>query len=194
MFLPVLFLQGFGLRLASILHMSRYRVRYPLMEPLSMIVHQGVYLGILFYFLNPWQAVVFIMLHHGLWGLYLASVFAPNHKGMLVLDPDTGMDFLRRQVLTARNVKGHPLTDFWYGGLNYQIEHHLFPSMPRNNLGKAQRLVKQFCAEQGIRYHEVGMARSYVEIIEFLHQVSSPLRRKPTASIPVQAGASGAPD
>jgi hypothetical protein len=50
--------------------------------------------------------------------------------------------------------------------------------MPRNNLGKAQRLVKQFCAERGIRYHEVGMLRSYQEIIEFLHHVSAPLRRR----------------
>ncbi len=181
LFLPVLFLQGFGLRLSSVLHLWRNRVRYPVLEPVSMVVHQAVYLGVLLYALNPWQAVVFLMVHHALWGLYLASVFAPNHKGMLMLDRDTDLDFLRRQVLTARNVKGHPLTDFWYGGLNYQVEHHLFPSMPRNNLGKAQKLVKQFCIERGIRYHEVGMARSYVEIIEFLHRVSTPLRQKAPA-------------
>jgi fatty acid desaturase len=178
LFFPVLFLQGFGLRLSSILHLSRNRVRYPVLEPLSMVVHQAVYLGIIFYFLNPWQAVVFLMVNHALWGVYLASVFAPNHKGMLVLERDTDLDFLRRQVLTARNVRGHPLTDFWYGGLNYQIEHHLFPSMPRNNLGKTQRLVKRFCSERGIRYHEVGMLRSYQEIIQFLHHVSAPLRQK----------------
>ncbi len=178
LFLPVLFLQGFGLRLSSVIHLRKNRVRYPVLEPLSMIVHLAVYLGILFYVLNPWQAVVFLLVHHALWGFYMALVFAPNHKGMLVLDRDTDLDYLRRQVLTARNVRGHPLTDFWYGGLNYQVEHHLFPSMPRNNLGKAQRLVKEFCAERGISYHEVGMLRSYVEIIEFLHRVSMPLRQK----------------
>jgi fatty acid desaturase len=178
LFLPVLFFQAYALRLASIQYMLKNRIRYPVLEPLSMLIHPAVYLGVLFYFLNPWQAVVFLLVNQALLGVYLASVFAPNHKGMLVLDKNTGLDFLRRQVLTARNVKGHPLVDFWYGGLNYQIEHHLFPRMPRNNLGKAQRLVKRFCAERGIRYHEVGMLRSYQEIIEFLHHVSAPLRRR----------------
>lgn len=178
LFLPILFLQGFALRLASIQHMRKYRIRYRRLEPLSMIIHTAIYLLILLCALNPWQAVVFLTVHHALWGLYLASVFAPNHKGMLMLDKDSNLDFLQRQVLTSRNVKGHPLVDFWYGGLNYQVEHHLFPNMPRNNLRKAQRLVRQFCAEHGISYHEVGMFRSYQEIIAFLHQVSAPLRQK----------------
>jgi fatty acid desaturase len=178
LFLPILFLQGFGLRMASIQHLLRNRVRYRMLEPLSMIVHLVVYLVVLICFLNLWQAIVFLIVHHALWGLYLASVFAPNHKGMLMLDQDTDLDFLQRQVLTARNVKGHPLTDFWYGGLNYQIEHHLFPSMPRNNLRKAQRLVRRFCEEHDISYHETGMLRSYQEIIAFLHQASAPLRQR----------------
>jgi hypothetical protein len=42
--------------------------------------------------------------------------------------------FLREQVLTARNIYGNWFIDFMYGGLNYQIEHHLFPSMPRYSL------------------------------------------------------------
>ena len=79
----------------------------------------------------PVQALVFIAVHQGLLGLYLGSVFAPNHKGMPILSKDDDSDFLRRQVLTARNVRGGRLTDLLLGGLNYQIEHHLFPSMPR---------------------------------------------------------------
>ena len=70
------------------------------------------------------------------------------------------MDFLRRQVLTSRNVLTHPITDFWYGGLNYQIEHHLFPKMPRNKLGVAQSIVKGFCRDRSIAYHETGVLRS----------------------------------
>lgn len=177
-FLPILFFQGFALRVASVQHMLKNRPRYLVLEPLSVILQPAVYLGLLLYFLNPWQALVFLMVNQALFGLYLASVFAPNHKGMLLLEKDSDMGFLQRQVLTARNVRGHPLVDFWYGGLNYQIEHHLFPSMPRNNLRKAQSLVKQFCNQRGISYHEVGMLRSYQEIIAFLHQVSAPLRQK----------------
>ena len=61
-------------------------------------------------------------------------------------------DFLRRQVLTSRNVRGGWLTDFALGGLNYQIEHHLFPCMPRPNLRRAQALVRAFCQQRGVPY------------------------------------------
>ncbi|GAA3120312.1 hypothetical protein GCM10020254_79300 [Streptomyces goshikiensis] len=80
--------------------------------------------------LPPGEAVVFLLVHQCLFGVYLGSVFAPNHKGMPVLRGDERPDFLRRQVLTSRDVRGGRFTDIVLGGLNYQIEHHLFPSMP----------------------------------------------------------------
>ncbi len=95
---------------------------------------------------------------------------------MPILEKDSPLDFLRQQVLTARNVRAAPLTDFWYGGLNYQIEHHLFPTIPRNKLRKAQQIVRAFCKEHNIAYHETGMLQSYREILGHLHQVGAPLR------------------
>ena len=120
-----------------------------------------------------WQALLFFVIHRALFGLYLGSVSAPNHKGMLVSDKDTQLDFLHQQVLSSRNVRAHPVTDFWYGGLNYQIEHHLFPTIPRNKLGEAQQIVKAFCKERAIPYHEAGFLQSYREIFQHLHQVSA---------------------
>jgi fatty acid desaturase len=108
--------------------------------------------------------------------LYAGSVFAPNHKGMPVLERQAPLSFLERQVLTARNVRAHPLTDFWYGGLNYQIEHHLFPTLPRNQLGAAQTIVRAFCTTHHIAYHETGMIASYREILRHLHDVGAVLR------------------
>ena len=70
------------------------------------------------------------------------------------------LDFLRRQVLTSRNVRGGRLVDVVLGGLNYQIEHHLFPSMPRPNLRRAQPLIRRFCAEHGIAYPETSLVGS----------------------------------
>jgi fatty acid desaturase len=97
---------------------------------------------------------------------------------MLILDKDSPIDFLRQQVLTSRNVRAHPLTDFWYGALNYQIEHHLFPTMPRNKLREAQQTVRAYCEQHSISYHETGMLQSYREILGYLHEVSAPLREK----------------
>jgi fatty acid desaturase len=75
-------------------------------------------------------------------------------------------------------VRAHPLTDFWYGALNYQIEHHLFPTMPRNKLREAQQIVRAYCEQHSIPYHETGMLQSYQEILGYLHAVSAPLREK----------------
>ena len=176
LFFPMLCLQGLGVRLASAQYLLHRRAKYALLEPILMAIHLVLYVGLSFYLLGPWQAVVFILVHQMLFGLYLASVFAPNHKGMPIVERDSQMDFLRRQVVTARNVKAHPLTDFLYGGLNYQIEHHLFPSVPRNKLKEVQKIVKAFCEERSIPFYETGVLRSYREILRYLHQVSAPLR------------------
>ena len=115
-------------------------------EPVLVAAGLAAYLGVIFFFLGPWHGALFIAVHRALGGIYMGSVFAPNHKGMPILDSETEMDYLHMQTLTARNVQGSPLADFWYGGLNYQIEHHLFPNMPRNNLKKAQVIVVVFAA------------------------------------------------
>ena len=110
-------------------------------------------------------------------GLYLGCSFAPNHKGMPVLDADQAADPFLRQVLTSRNIRGGPFIDAALGGLNYQIEHHLFPSMPRANLRHAQPVVQKFCAERGIPYLECSAFASYTAALTHLHDVGAPLRQ-----------------
>ena len=179
LFYPLLALTALSLLFGGIAYQIRKeRMRYPIMEPVLVAAGLAAYLALIFAFLGPWQGALFIAVHRALGGIYMGSVFAPNHKGMPILDKETKLDYLHRQTLTARNVKGNPLADFWYGGLNYQIEHHLFPNMPRNNLKKAQVIVRSFCQERGIPYHETGVWHSNKEILGFLHEVSSPLRRK----------------
>jgi fatty acid desaturase len=175
-FFPILLLEGIGIRTASVQYLLRAEARHRVVEASLMVLHVALYLGLVFYALSVGQALLFILVHQALFGLYTGSVFAPNHKGMLILDSDSQLDFVRRQVLTSRDVKAHPLTDFWYGGLNYQIEHHLFPSMPRNKLKKAQTIVRAFCEERSIPYRESGALQSNREILQYLHQVSAPLR------------------
>ncbi len=145
-------------------------------ERVLLLLHFVGYFGLLFYSMTFWQVIIFALVHQIVSGVYMGSIFAPNHKGMPVLDADCSMSFLERQVITARNVLSHPVTDFWYGGLNYQIEHHLFPSMPRNRLRDAQVLIKAFCQEHSVSYYETTVLQSYRETIMALHEVSAPLR------------------
>jgi fatty acid desaturase len=136
-----------------------------------LTVHASGYLCALVLVLSPVRAVLFVLVQQGLFGFYLGCSFAPNHKGMPVLAAADKTDFLRRQVLTSRNVRGGRLIDFALGGLNYQIEHHLFPSMPRPSLRRAQPLIAAFCAEHGLPYCQATLLGSYVQALRHLNGI-----------------------
>jgi fatty acid desaturase len=177
LFFPLLTLEGFNLHVASLRALRSPSMRNRALEAALLLLHLAVYLSALFLVLSPGKAVAFLAMHQCLFGVYLGCTFAPNHKGMPTLRGDERPDFLRRQVLTSRNVRGGMLTDVLLGGLNYQIEHHLFPSMPTPHLRRAQVVVRAYCAEIGVPYHETGLIRSYREALTHLHRVGEPLRR-----------------
>ncbi|MCH8161478.1 MAG: acyl-CoA desaturase, partial [Chloroflexi bacterium] len=169
--LPVLALEMIALQYASFRYL-RYG-SYPWFELPLMALHYVIYGGLAYLFLGLWPAVIFIAVHQLVFGIYFSSVIAANHKGMPMLDGEHKLDFLHQQVLTSRNVRSSRFTDFWYGGLNLQIEHHLFPNMPRNKLREAQTIVKPFCAERGIPYCETGLFQSYRDIVDSLREIAA---------------------
>jgi fatty acid desaturase len=179
LFFPLLVLEGLNLHMASALAIIRREVKAGGLETTLLAVHVVGYLAAVFWVLSPLQAVVFIAVHQGIWGVYMGCSFAPNHKGMPVIAADEKLDFLRKQVLTTRNVRGGWLTDFALGGLNYQIEHHLFPNMPRANLRHAQAHVRAFCGERGIPYSQTSAFGSYGQVLRHLHSIGAPLRAAP---------------
>jgi fatty acid desaturase len=173
-FIPTLMLLSFDWKYRSMRFLLQKKAKkYHVAEIVLMVVHVLLYLGLLFYRFEVWQAVLFIIAHQGLIGVYMGSVFAPNHKGMPILDKGSRVGYLRRQVITARDVRSHPIGDLFYGGLNYQIEHHLFPSMACNKLKEAQRVVRTFCQEHSIAYYETGFVQSYRELLQQLHEVGA---------------------
>jgi fatty acid desaturase len=177
LFFPLLLLEAAHLHLASAKAIIRGgHSRANLLEGLLLLIHVAAYLAALLVVLSPLQAVLFLAVQQGLFGLYLGCSFAPNHKGMPTLTQADELDFARRQVLTSRNVAGSRPVDFVLGGLNYQIEHHLFPNMPRPNLRRAQPLVRAFCHQHGLPYTEASLFGSYAEAIRHLHTVGAPLR------------------
>ncbi|MEV0084690.1 acyl-CoA desaturase [Saccharopolyspora sp. NPDC050642] len=183
LFFPLLMLEGIVLHVRSIRAVLRREVKAHRVEAALLAAHVVGYLVVVFLVLSPLKAVAFIAVHQGLWGVYMGCAFAPNHKGMPTLSAADKLDFLRKQVLTSRNVRGGRFVDFLLGGLNYQIEHHLFPSMPRPNLRHAQPLVRQFCTSRGVSYSQCGLFHSYALVLRHLHAVGAPLRHP---SVPQQ--------
>ena len=177
LFFPMLLLEGIALKVSGFQYLSRQPARERALSALLLVAHLGLYAALLLTVMSPGKAVAFALLHHALFGLHLGMAFAPNHKGMEMPDPDgDSWGHLRRQVLTSRNVRGGLLTDWFLGGLNYQIEHHLFPSMPRPHLRLAQPMVRDHCEALGLPYTETGLVESYRQALQHMHEVGEPLR------------------
>jgi len=170
LFLLLLPFEALHFQLAGTKYLLRNRPPYRRLELSLFGLRVGALVGGLLVALPIGSALIAVVVSEASLGLYFGSIFAPNHKGMPQA-PDA--DYLRRQVLTARNVRPNPFLDFWFFGLNYQIEHHLFPTLPRNRLRDARRIVRRFCEENGVLYTEVGFARSFVETFRGLSEASA---------------------
>ena len=171
LFFPMLLGEAFSVHVASIRALASPARRHRLAEGALLAAHFAAYLGVVFLVLSPVKAFTFILVQQGLFGLYLGASFAPNHKGMPILAKEDGHDFLRRQVLTSRNIRSSWWADLVLGGLNYQIEHHLFPSMPRPSLRRSQPIIREFCLQHGLPYAQASMVGSYTAALQYLHTV-----------------------
>jgi fatty acid desaturase len=191
LFFPLLAFEGISLHVDSVVAMKAGAARSARggrrrFEALGLIAHATLYLSLLLLVMSPEKAIAFAAVHQAVWGIYMGSTFAPNHKGMPIIPASANLDFLRRQVLTSRNVRGGLFTDFALGGLNYQIEHHLFPSMPRASLRHAHSIVRVHCEALALPYCEASLIGSYRAALAHLHAMGAPLRAAATA----RAGAS----
>lgn len=174
LFFPLLTLLGLSLKRDSVRALAGGTIKSRGLEAALLTIHFIGYASALLLVLSPLQALAFLVVHQALFGIYLGLTFAPNHKGMP--HPDGTEDFLRKQVLTSRNVRGGRFVDAALGGLNYQIEHHLFPAMPTPNLRLAQPIVRDYCAEIGVPYEMTGLIESYRQALRHLHDVGAELR------------------
>ena len=172
-YLPLLFMFiPFYMYIESIYFLVSKKVKYKTLEIILLITHLALFLS--FLLISPLsinQAIIFFLISKGVFGLYIGSIFIVNHTGMPILDKSNEIDYFSSQVITSRNIKAHPLTDFMMGGLNAQIEHHLFPQMPRPNLRKSRDIVKDFCNDNTIPYHEIGLLQSVQEVLTYLNSI-----------------------
>lgn len=171
-FFPLTLLEGVSLHWSGIRRVaSRTRVQRRWVEVSLLTVRLSALPALLFGVLSPGRAVACLVVELGLFGLYLGSSFAPNHIGMPLVAEALKLDFLQRQVLVSRNISGGRAMSIAMGGLNYQIEHHLFPSLPRPHLRKIQPLVAAHCVTVGIPYTQTGLWTAYCDVVSHLNTV-----------------------
>jgi fatty acid desaturase len=179
LFFPLMLLRSGGMHVLGIKRLLRRRDRASAVEATLLMLHAALYLTVVLWVLSPLKALAFIAVQQAVFSLYLGISFAPNHKAMPIIEPATTVGFARRQVVTARNISGGRFTTFLLGGLNYQIEHHLFPSMPRPNLRRVQGLVQDFCSATDLGYSEENFTESFRQIIHHLSDAGAAASRRP---------------
>ncbi|OII26601.1 delta fatty acid desaturase [Curtobacterium sp. MCBA15_016] len=171
-FFPMLLVEGANLHWQSIrTYTGRGAVKHRWAEGSVFAGRFVLYVGAVFWVLPIGIAFAFLGVQLAVFGFCMGIAFAPNHKGMPIIEAGRRVDFLSRQVLTSRDISGGRWVEFFMGGLNHQVEHHLFPSMARPNLRAARNLVRRYCDEQGVPYTETTLVHSYVIVVRYLNEV-----------------------
>lgn len=188
---PLLLLEGFNLHFDSLRTVVARSAgprpeKQRRLDTAALALHWGGYLALTVLSMSMGKAAAFIAVDLACLGVLLGGAFVPNHTGMPIVERGVKVDFLHRQVLASRNVSGGWFLDLVMGGLNRQVEHHLFPSMPRTNLRRVQPLIRQFCTEQGIRYTETTFVGAFAEVVRHLNGVGIAARRASTCPLAAQ--------
>ncbi|XJO73374.1 hypothetical protein BDV3_004367 [Batrachochytrium dendrobatidis] len=139
----------------------------PVVERVCLAVHYSWLFGAAFLLVHPVRGLVWILLAQLFCGIFLASVFSLNHNGMPVysIKDAQKMEFYEISIRTGRNVDPTHFNNWFTGGLNFQIEHHMFPTVPRHNLKYVAPIVHDICKRHNIPYHCTGFMSGMGEVV-----------------------------
>lgn len=193
-FWPMSLLMAIGMRRSSIL----YLVRYPKQHGLSRVwfIEAGCllahYVGWLVVPSLVWGPLAGFGVYLAMWGLVgvcLALVFAPAHMGLPVMETQNH-DWLH-QIETTRNLELPRVISFFFIGLDYQVEHHLFPKIPHQHLPRAAEITAAWCKKHGLAYQSTPYLVALVDAARFMADAWS---REASDPIEVRAGLVGRAD
>ncbi|KAJ1345323.1 hypothetical protein BSLG_000836 [Batrachochytrium salamandrivorans] len=146
----------------------------PMIERICLFIHYSWLFGSAFCFATPLRGFLWILLGQLFCGVFLASVFSLNHNGMPVYSTADAqkMEFYEISIRTGRNVEPTHFNNWFTGGLNYQIEHHMFPTVPRHNLHLVAPIVQDICKRNSIPYHSTGFMAGMGEVVGRLGSIA----------------------
>lgn len=177
LYYPIGSLISFGVRIDSTLFITKYFNKKRVIELTILASGIFVWYALPFLIFPFTKAILLILVINFSMGFYILNVFAPNHKGMPEFAKNVKVSFLEQQIMTARNIYGNFFTDFFYMGLNYQIEHHLFPNTPRNKLKLITPYVIEICKRRNLEFTRTSILESNRIILSQLHQTALAIKK-----------------
>lgn len=117
---------------------------------------------------GPW-GILWFLAHTSIGMLYLNTAFMGNHYDLPSFEAAAAdkLDYVELQIRTARNYAGGIWARFVFGGLEHQIEHHLFPTMPRHRFRRAEPIVRAFCEHHGLPYEVLPFSECIRRALRF---------------------------
>ena len=177
LFYPVMAFARWNLYIQSWkLLLSSEPIQLRKLEILSLLGFAGWLSALCLSFPTRWDSLVFLMVSHIVAGVLhvqitLSHFYMDTYHGRAYNDDSD--EWFRMQLKTTMNVDCPEWMDWFHGGLQFQIEHHLWPRLPRHNLREARKLVKPFCEKHGVIYKEPGFVRGNIEMLASLRRVAA---------------------
>merc|ERR1712046_552835 len=124
----------------------------------SMLVFAVWYCAMLSTLPTWTEVITYVLISHGVSGILHVQICI-SHFAMGTYHGnaynDESDEWFKMQVATTMNVDCPWWMDWFHGGLQFQIEHHLFPRLPRHNLRECRKLVKALCKKHDVEYKEL---------------------------------------
>ena len=154
LFWPMATLMSIGMRRSSLLFLARYRSKRTRAWWIELACTVGHYAGWVVLPSLIWGPLAAAGVYLSIWavvGVCLALVFAPAHMGLPIVG-QPNHDW-QHQLATTRDLELPRAISFFFVGLDYQVEHHLFPRIPHQHLPLAARITRAWCHRHHIEHH-----------------------------------------
>ncbi len=138
-----------------------------------VISHFIFWLVIPSFFFNPAQVLLFYYLRAAFMGYGMFFAFAPAHfphEALFLSKENQQANFILKQIYTTTNFRTGFIGNYILGGVQYQIEHHLFPNCHHFHYSKINKLLIDFCKENELPYNEIGWFRGIWESFKVFYK------------------------
>ncbi|XP_023561847.1 fatty acid desaturase 2-like protein FADS2P1 isoform X2 [Octodon degus] len=160
--LPLLMPGYFNVQSMQVMYLRKYWVDIAFV--ISFYIRHFITFGPFYGIFGTLLLIYFVKLLESPWIAYVTQM---SHIPMR-MSREENRDWLSTQVLATCNIEQSFFNDWFTGHLNFQIEHHLFPTMPRHNYHKVAPLVKSLCAKHGLQYVNKPMLVAFGDIVRAL--------------------------
>jgi delta8-fatty-acid desaturase len=170
-FIPISVLIGrFNLHIISII----YALKTGALEDLVGLALYFTWFGSVVQMLPPsgYERLLFVLIAYCTAGI-LHVQLTISHLATEALTPeeDEVAQFFAFQCRTTRNIDSHWYNGWFHGGLEYQLEHHLFPQLPRHKLALVKPLVMDLCRKHNVPYRTTGFWSAVRECLVDVHRM-----------------------